>query len=325
VEYFVLYCLTTDGTTDCTRHHKEVFHLIWTAGDQPPQFTSVAQLTCEDADGDGMELCDDIVSWYNNTSVTIWNWQSDTWAKIAYSRYIVSDYFSMINADQCGVFTIRIQSDPISHAWMQSQHVFMLTYRAESIIVLDLPPMVPTSQPASVHYNPGVAWPLPTVIFALRYSSHITLGNWKPTDHRIYNVRVHSSRISSEPDSCFFIDTRCVVDNVPPRIIHPLISFPIHPRSHAHHLASDLLITVGSLPHQHPAGATFDVRAYPSTGSTLGLIPATLWTDIALNRWHKALLSSNPCAVSGAFLVNEWHREKGSMEWLPSVTLFMFE
>jgi hypothetical protein len=191
-------------------------------------------------------------------------------------------------------------------------------------MVLGLPPMEPTAQLASVYPASGVEWSLPTVIHSLRYSSHITLGAWKPTQHRLYNVRVHGTRGSPEPDSCFFVDTRSVLDGIPPRIIHPLASLPIHPRSHAHYLASDLLITMGSLPHHQPDGATFDMRAYPSSGSTLLPAPATLRTDIALNRWHKARLTSDPCAVSGTFLVNELHREKGAMEWLPSVTLFMF-
>ena len=230
----------------------------------------------------------------------------------------------MLVDNYCGVLTGRIQSDSISHAWLQSHRIFILTSRADSIIVLDLPSMESTSQPAPVHHLPGVEWPLPTAISAVRYSSHITLGSWKPTQHRIYNVRVHSTRTSFEQDSCFFVDTRCVVDGVAPRIIHPF-TFPIHPRSHAHHMASDLLITVGSLPRHHPEGATFEVQAYPTSGSTLGPVLATFRTDIALNRWHKAYLTSCPCAVSGSFLVNEWHREKGSMESLPSVTIFTFE
>ena len=231
----------------------------------------------------------------------------------------------MILDDYCDVLMVQIQSDVISHAWVQSHCLFMLTCRGDSIIVSALPPMEPTSQPASLHYLPRVEWPLPTAISA-QYSSHVTLGRWKPTQHRIYNVRVLDSQSSSEqPGSCSFVDTRCVVDGAPPRIIHPRIYFPTHIRSHAHHLASDLLITVGSLPHQHPTGATFDVRAYPSSGSILGPVYATLQTDIALNRGRKAFLSSNPCAVSGAFLVNEWYTEEGSLELLPSIALVMFE
>ena len=93
VKYLVLCCLTLTGPPS-TRRHREVFHLVWNTGNRPPQFTAIAQITCDDMDGDEIELCDDIVSWYNNTCVTLWNWQSDTWAKIAYSHYTVSDYDS---------------------------------------------------------------------------------------------------------------------------------------------------------------------------------------------------------------------------------------
>jgi hypothetical protein len=207
------------------------------------------------------------------------------------------------------------KSESITHAWVQSQRVFLLTPRADGIIVSDFPPMESTSLPASIHRLPGVTWPLPLASPFFRH--YTTSGVLRPTLYHIRITTVGIAQWSLPSIPCIFVDTRPMVDGGAPKIIHSLMPFG----SCACHLASDLLITVEA--GHRPEGAIFDIRAHPTSSTTPAPVTATLRTNIPPNTWHTAFLASDPCAVSGTLLFKEVHEE--TREWLHFFTLFKFE